>query len=311
MPRAPSHRGWKLADVCANTLNAPPTRLVFPWPGPGNGGGGFVAACCCWRHQHGSLEHCTGSSDLGGGSVCLRCVTAGVRPTRPENRPSVFVKARPCFTLPFPCPVPLLPSTVRSAAIAVDPAHRLIPTRQWGTQPWASSLVFDCEVAGLASTDRACPTPPGAWPALLTDDPGVTGRGSPLSIRFSGGGSVPAPASAFTLSVRLPACGGRATDAQCPTRMGVWRVPLCPPQPWPRPHASVHAATLLFESLQTMCVGLRLAPLLACLPTYQQPQAWVVLDSRAQDPFPILSLSRGGTPSASGYDAVVFRCCVV
>ncbi len=99
---------------------------------------------------------------------------------------------------------------VAVAAIAVGPAcgADVVPTRDWGLQPWASSLVLDCDVAsvsGRLNSTWVCPQGNGQarspWSAVGVGTPVNTRNGSSFSIQLSGGGVAPASLGAFTLSV--------------------------------------------------------------------------------------------------------------
>ena len=136
---------------------------------------------------------------------------------------------------------------VAVAAIAVGPVcgADVVPTRDWGLQPWASSLVLDCDVASVPRLNSTwvCPQGDGQarspWSAVGVGTPVNTRNGSSFSIQLSGGS--------------LWVCGPSPTPwvpAACPShpRPAGWRwrgrrrFPALPlqrlphPVPLPRPH---------------------------------------------------------------------------
>ena len=139
------------------------------------------------------------------------------------------------------------------AAIAVGPAFGaladVVPTRDWGLQPWASSLVYDCDVAsvsGRLNSTWVCPQGNGQahspWSAVGVGAPVNTRNGSSFSIQLSGGGVAPASLGAFTLSVGVLAKlfpGLRGAWCLCVCQR-LWQRLVGPGEPWYTkcPHAT-------------------------------------------------------------------------
>jgi hypothetical protein len=181
---------------------------------------------------------------------CIRLPLPLLQPThrRRLQRPSQ-PRAPSCFSR--------IIFNVAVAAIAVGPAFGadVVPTRDWGLQPWASSLVLDCDVAsvsGRLNSTWVCPQGNGQarspWSAVGVGTPVNTRNGSSFSIQLSGGGVPPASLGAFTLSVGVLRCGpGPWLPKQFSRLRGAWC--LCqrhwqrlvgPGEPWytVSPHAT-------------------------------------------------------------------------